>query len=58
MISFNMLKQAPKVSIVDLYGDDDLDSFVSIKCMNEPTFVYQQTSYTSKTKISFFHRLS
>ena len=40
-----MLKQAPKVLILDLtvvdpYDDDNLVSFVSIKCMNEPTFVY------------------
>ena len=35
---------------IDPYGDDGLVSFVSIKCMNKPTFVYQQTSYTSNTK--------
>ena len=36
MIPFNMLKQAPKVLIVDPYGDDDLVSFVSIKCITNP----------------------
>ena len=56
MVPCNMLKQVPKalileLAVVDPYGGDDLVSFVSIKCMNEPTFVYQQTPYTSKTKI-------
>ena len=44
--------QGPSIGIgsIDPYGDDGLVSFVSIKCMNKPTFVYQQTSYTSNTK--------
>ena len=55
MVPCNILKQVPKLlvlgmAVVDSYGDDGLVSFVSIKCMNKPTFVYQQTSYTSNTK--------
>ena len=41
MVPCNMFKQVPKILILELavvehYGDDDLVSFVSMKCMNEP----------------------
>ena len=53
-----MMKQATKVLIVDPYGDDDLVSFVSIKCMNPPLHISKHFIQLKRRSHSFIGSVS
>ena len=55
MVLDNLLQQFSKalileLTVMELY-DDNIVSFVNLKCMIELTFSYQQTCYASDEKV-------